>query len=152
MPLCPTPSPTPTTAWRTATCGFRSGPIRLSTHPPTRPASITPCRERYGFSREQKRLAKLDGHIVNEIDFGYGLLGRIEKGGSFQIRRDQVAEKRWKTTLVDVHISGRIVFFKSINRDQHVVRSAFKPVPSTTSVKDAVAMLNESASAPSPAP
>jgi hypothetical protein len=47
--------------------------------------------------------------------------------------------------LLDVHISGRIVLFRSINRDQHVVRSAFKPVPSNTSVKDAVAMLNESA-------
>jgi hypothetical protein len=139
--------------------GMADGNLRLSFRPnPAYNPSTYETRVYHALSGEiwiqpkQKRLAKLDGHIVNEIDFGYGLLGRIEKGGSFQIRRDQMAENRWKTTLVDVHISGRIVFFKSINRDQHVVRSAFKPVPSTISVKDAVAMLNESATTPSPTP
>jgi hypothetical protein len=89
-----------------------------------------------------KRLVKIDAHIVSEIDFGYGLLGRIEKGGSFQIERKRVAENRWKTSLLDVHISGRIVFFKSINKDQHEVRSDFQPVPSDLGVAGAVAILN----------
>ena len=40
--------------------------------------------------------------------------------------------------MLNVHISGRVVFFKSINRDQDVTRSAFKPMPSNTSVQDAV--------------
>jgi hypothetical protein len=135
--------------------GTAEGNLRLSFQP--NPAYNPPTYETrvyHALSGEiwiqpqQKRLAKLDGHIVNEIDFGYGLLGRIEKGGSFQIMREQVAENRWKTTLLDVHISGRIVFFRSINRDQHVVRSAFKPVPANTSVKDAVAMLTPSSLAP----
>jgi hypothetical protein len=94
---------------------------------------------------EQKRLVKLDGHIVNEIDFGFGLLGRIEKGGSFQIEREQVSDKRWKTSLLDVHVSGRIVFFKAISKDQHEVRSAFQPVAENLSVQDAVAMLDATA-------
>lgn len=91
---------------------------------------------------QQKRLVKIDAHILNEIDFGYGLLGRIEKGGHFQIVREQVSASRWKTNMLSVHISGRVVLFKSINRDQDVKRSAFKPMPSNTSVKDAVALLN----------
>jgi hypothetical protein len=91
---------------------------------------------------QQKRLVKIDAHILNEIDFGYGLLGRIEKGGRFQIVRQQVCATRWKTNILNVHISGRVVFFKSINRDQDVKRSDFKPMPSNTSVKDAVTLLN----------
>jgi hypothetical protein len=91
---------------------------------------------------EKKRLVKIDAHIVNEIEFGYGLFGRIEKGGAFQIVRAQVAANRWKTTALTVHISGRVVFFKSINRDQDVTRSAFKPLASNTSVQDAVTLLN----------
>jgi hypothetical protein len=86
---------------------------------------------------QQKRLVKIDAHI----DFGYGLLGRIEKGGHFQIARQPVAENRWKTTMLNVHISGRVVFFKSINRDQDVTRSAFKPVPPDTSVQQAITLL-----------
>jgi hypothetical protein len=101
---------------------------------------------------QQKRLVKIDAHILNEIDFGYGLLGRIEKGGRFQIMRELVAENRWKTTMLNVHISGRVVFFKSISRDQDVTRSAFKPVPSNTNVKDAVAMLTPAPTPPSPTP
>jgi hypothetical protein len=85
---------------------------------------------------------KIDAHIETEIDFGYGLLGRIEKGGSFQIQREHVAENRWKTSLLEVHISGRVVFFRSINKDQREVRSSFQPVPSDLGVTGAVAILN----------
>jgi hypothetical protein len=97
---------------------------------------------------QQKRLAKIDAHIVNEIEFGYGFFGRIEKGGRFQIVRQPVAENRWKTTTLNVHISGRVVFFKSINRDQDMTRSAFKPMPSNTSVQQAVDLLNEAPANP----
>ncbi len=92
---------------------------------------------------EKKRLVKIDAHIVDEIEFGYGFFGRIEKGGAFQIVRSQVAANRWKTTVLNVHISGRVVFFKAINRDQDLTRSAFKPLAPDTSVQDAVNLLNE---------
>ncbi len=91
---------------------------------------------------QQKRLVKIDAHIENEIDFGFGLLGKIEQGGTFQIGRVQVSDTRWKTSLLDVHVSGRIIFFKAISKDQREVRSDFKPVPSNTSVQDAVSMLD----------
>jgi hypothetical protein len=43
--------------------------------------------------------------------------------------------------LLDVHISGRALFFHSIGEQQHEVRSQFKPVPSGLSLAEAVAML-----------
>ena len=89
-----------------------------------------------------KRLVKIDAHILTEIDFGFGLFGRIEKGGKFQIERAHVAPNRWKTTVLDVHISGRVVFFKAINKDQREVRSDFQPVSSDLGVPAAVAILN----------
>jgi hypothetical protein len=128
--------------------GTADGDLRLSFKP--NPAYNPPTYETrvyHSLSGEvwiqpwQKRLVKIDAHIVNDIEFGYGFFGRIEKGGRFEIVRAQVAANRWKTTVLNVHISGRVVFFKSINRDQDVTRSDFKPVPSNTSVKDAVALL-----------
>jgi hypothetical protein len=89
-----------------------------------------------------KRLVKIDAHIVNQIDFGYGLLGKIEKGGTFQVGREQVSDTRWKTNLLDVHVSGRIVFFKAISKDQREVRSNFRPMPANCSVQDAVTLLS----------
>jgi len=129
--------------------GADDGNLRLSFRP--NPAYNPPTYEtrvyhalsgQIWIQPQQKRLAKVDAHILNEIDFGYGLLGRIEKGGRFQIARDPVYQSRGKTTMLNVHISGRVVFFKSINRDQDLKRSAFRPMPSNTSVKDAVTLLN----------
>ena len=96
---------------------------------------------------QRKRLAKIIGHIDADIDFGYGFLGKIAKGGSFQIGREQVAENRWKTSLIDVHISGKLAFFKAISKDQRELRSAFRPVPAELSMQDAIALL---AAAPAP--
>jgi hypothetical protein len=130
--------------------GWDDGNLRLSFQP--NPAYNPPTYEtrvyhalsgRIWIQPQHKRLVKIDAHILNEIDFGYGLFGRIEKGGRFQIAREPVSESRWKTSMLNVHISGRVVFFKSINRDQDVKRSAFRPMLSNTSVKDAVALLNE---------
>jgi hypothetical protein len=134
--------------------GMADGNLRLSFRP--NPAYNPPTYETRVYHAlageiwiqpQLKRLVKLDGHITNEIDFGFGLLGKIEKGGTFQISREQVSDTRWKTSSLDVHISGRIVFFKAISKDQREVRSAFKPVQSDLSVQDAVAML-DAATAP----
>jgi hypothetical protein len=131
--------------------GMVDGNLRLSFRP--NPAYNPPTYETRVFHAlsgeiwiqpQLKRLVKIDAHIVNEIDFGYGLFGKIEKGGSFQIRRELVDGVRWKTSLLDVHIAGRIIFFKSISKDQHEVRSDFQPVPATTTVQDAVAILKKS--------
>jgi hypothetical protein len=128
--------------------GMTDGNLRLSFRPnPAYNPSTYEARIYHALAGEiwiqpqQKRLVKLDAHIFAEVDFGFGLLGRIEKGGTFQIVREQVGLPRWKTVLVDVHISGRLVLFKTISKDQHVVRTAFQPVPSNLSVQGAVAML-----------
>ena len=129
--------------------GVDNGNLRLSFQPnPAYNPQTYEARVYHALSGQiwiqpqYKRLVKLDAHIVNEIDFGYGLLGRIEKGGSFQIEREQVSNTRWKTSLLDVRVSGRIVFLKSINRDQHELRSNFQPVPSDLDVQQAVALLD----------
>ena len=123
--------------------------IRLSFQPnPAYTAQTYEARVYHALAGEiwiqpqAKRLVRIDGHIASEIDFGYGFFGKIEKGGTFQIGRALAGEHRWKTSLLDVHISGRLVFFKAISKDQREVRSNFEPMPAGTSVQDAVTLLN----------
>jgi hypothetical protein len=77
---------------------------------------------------QQKRLASLSGQLVNPVDFGYGLLGRIESGGTVKIGRVEVGASRWKTALIDIQLSGRLVLFKTINKQEHETRSDFRAV------------------------
>lgn len=92
-----------------------------------------------------KRFVSMHGHLISRIDFGYGLLGYVEKGGEFQIHREQVSPTRWKTDLVDVHVAGRVILFKSVSKDHHEARSDFQPVPTSISLNEAKQLLDQAA-------
>jgi hypothetical protein len=98
------------------------------------------------INQRLKRFIAIHGTIIDRIDFGYGLLGYVDKGGHFEIHRQQVSATRWKTDLVDVHVSGRVILFKSVNKDHHEVRSEFQSVPTDISLSDAKRLLDEAAS------
>jgi hypothetical protein len=89
----------------------------------------------------QKRLAHLSGHLVENVDFGFGILGRIAKGGTFEIDRTQVSSSHWKTRLIDIHVSGRMLLFKTISKQQHETRSDFEPVSKDLDLRQAEELL-----------
>jgi hypothetical protein len=86
---------------------------------------------------QQQRLAKLSGHLINPVEFGYGLLGRIDNGGTVEIGRVQVGPSQWKTALIDIQLSGRLVLFKTISKQQYETRSDFLAVPDDLSLSQA---------------
>jgi hypothetical protein len=89
---------------------------------------------------EQKRLAKVAGQMVNRVDFGYGLLGRIDSG-TVEWGRVEVGPQEWKTAFINIHFSGRMVLFKTINKDQYERRSDFQEVSGSLSLSDAKELL-----------
>jgi hypothetical protein len=90
---------------------------------------------------EQKRLVHLSGHLIENVDFGFGILGRIAKGGTFEVERTQVSSSHWKTHLIDVHVNGRMLLFKTINKQQHETRSDFEPVSKDLDLRQAEELL-----------
>lgn len=76
----------------------------------------------------QRRLAKVSGLITNRVDFGYGFLGHIDSGGTIEIGRVQVGPSQWKTALINIQLSGRLVFFKTISKQQYETRSDYRAV------------------------
>jgi hypothetical protein len=90
-----------------------------------------------------KRLIDMDGRLMQRVDFGYGILGHVEKDGTFEVRRVQVSETHWKTDLVDVHIQGKILLFKNVSKDQRESRSDFRPVPHDITLTSAKELLDQ---------
>jgi hypothetical protein len=90
-----------------------------------------------------KRLIDMNGRTMDRVDFGYGILGHVEKGGTFEIHREQVNETRWKTDLVEVHIQGKMLLFKNVTKDQREARSDFHPVPHDISAVAAKELLDQ---------
>ena len=94
-------------------------------------------------NQQLKRLIEMDGRLKERVDFGYGILGHVEKGGTFEIRREQVSEAHWKTNLVEVHIQGKVLLFKNVTKDQRELRSDFRAVPQDISLAEAKALLDQ---------
>lgn len=90
---------------------------------------------------QQQRLAKLSGQIINRVQFGYGLFGHIDNGGTFEIGRVEVGPSQWKTALLNVQMSGRLMLFKTISKQQYEVRSNFRAVPGDLSLSEANELL-----------
>jgi hypothetical protein len=107
-------------------------------------------------SVQQKRLVRLDGQLQDNVDFGYGILGRLYKNGWFRLERTQVTSGGgsgdWKTQRLEVHMAGRAMLFKTIARETSEVRSGFTPVPASLSLDQAAALLHSSQVQPANAP
>ena len=90
-----------------------------------------------------KRLARLNGTLMENVDFGFGLLGRLYKGGWFRMERTQVSGTDWKTDRLEVHMSGRAMLFKTVARETSEVRGGFEAVPSRMSLEQGMRVLED---------
>lgn len=90
---------------------------------------------------QQKRLAKLSGQVMSRVEFGFGFLGHIDNGGTIEVGRVQVSPAQWKTALIHIQLSGRLVFFKTIDKQEYETRSNFRPVAGNLSLPAARELL-----------
>src|SRR5262249_37664836 len=89
----------------------------------------------------QLRLVAIDGQLLNEVKFGGGLFGRLEKGGRFAVRRTEISQGRWELTELDVNMHGKALLFKTICVQQKELHHDFERVPGDLTMTDAAALL-----------
>jgi hypothetical protein len=92
---------------------------------------------------KQNRLAEMSGHLTHGVKFLGGLLGHLDKGGSFEVKQEPVAPGYWELTVLNVHMTGRALFFKTISEQQQFYRSEFKRVPDNLTLTQADEMLKK---------
>jgi hypothetical protein len=93
-----------------------------------------------------KRLVRFNGQLEENVDFGFGILGRLCKGSWFQLKRTQVSATDWKTAGLEVHITGRAVLVKAISHEMSEVRGGFVQVPAGLNLIQGMKLLQQSAS------
>jgi hypothetical protein len=90
-----------------------------------------------------KRMIDMRGTVAERVDFGYGILGHVDKGGSFELHRRPVNDAHWKTDVVDIHLQGKILLLKTLTRDERETRTDFRPVPGGTTLAQAKDLLDQ---------
>lgn len=130
--------------------GAENGQVRLSFFP--NPHYNAPTRELQVFrsmsgmtwiDRATLRMSRLDGSLFEDVTFGWGLLGRLNKGGTFSVVQRQVGDDHWEWVSLDVKMSGHAVIFKSINVRQLQRITDFHRISDSMTISEAYQLLEK---------
>ena len=111
-------------------------------HPPTREARVfSGMVGDLVVDNQQSRVRSMRGHLIHDVTFGGGLLGRLKEGSSFALEQTQVGPSLWQLTAIQVHLDGNALLFKSVALDQEDERSKFEQQPATLTLEEAAAVV-----------
>ncbi len=113
-------------------------------NPPTREARVfSAMKGTMVVNTKEERIKSLKGTLMRNVDFGFGLLGKLEKGGTFNVERENIAPDVWEITATHIHMHGHALIFKSIDEQQDEVTSDYKPSPANITLEEAEKMLKD---------
>ena len=88
----------------------------------------------------QERVARLEGHLTRGVDFGWGILGRLDKDGWIVIEQNDVGNHVWRVVHFQMAMSGRVVL-RTKRFETTEEESNFTPVPMGLGYAQAIQML-----------
>jgi hypothetical protein len=92
-------------------------------------------------SKESHRIRTLRGALTDDVLIGFGILGKLNRGGTFDIERRMVGDGRWQITETHVHIGGHALLFHNIGQQEDDVKTEWKPSTAHT-LQEAEQQLN----------
>lgn len=87
-----------------------------------------------------ERVVRLEGSLQQDVDFGWGILGRLKKGGWLRIAQENVGDDQWRIVHFQMAMSGRVLI-KTRVFDTQEDESAFARVPANLTYQQAIRML-----------
>jgi hypothetical protein len=122
--------------------------VRLNFHP--NPDFTSHSSEAYVFHKmdgflivntRENRLVEISGVLTHGVQFLGGLFGHLDPGGTFDVRRQEIAPGHWAIISLKVNMIGKALFFKSIAVQQDEVHSHFQRIPDSTTLAQAEAIV-----------
>lgn len=113
-------------------------------NPPDLEAQVlTAMKGQLWIDASHERVVRLKGHLQEDVDFGWGILGRLNKGGWIEMEQADVGDHQWRMIHFKMNMSGRVVF-KSKVFDTAEDQSQFAPVAVGLSYQQAIQELRQS--------
>jgi hypothetical protein len=91
----------------------------------------------------QQRVTRLEGHLQQDTAYGWGVLGKLDKGGSVVIEQADIGGGQWRITRFQMQMNLRILF-KNKNIDTTEEMAGYAPVPAGIDYRKAIEMLRGS--------
>jgi hypothetical protein len=90
----------------------------------------------------QERLTAISGHLMEDVKFGGGVLGHLDKGGNFEVRQTEVAPGHWEMAVLNVDMKGKALLFKTIGAHEIESHSDFHRIPDDLTLAEAQDILS----------
>jgi hypothetical protein len=92
----------------------------------------------------QERLTRLDAHVIANVDFGWGILGKLDKGGTIQLEQSDIGNHDWELTTLKLNLKGKALMLKSLDVQLTEQATHFSQVPEGTDYHKAIKLLENS--------
>jgi hypothetical protein len=91
----------------------------------------------------QERLVRLDAHFIADVDFGFGIIGKLNKGGTVLLEQAIIGENDWELTGLKIHVTGKALLVRSFSYQVNEETSHFAPVTPGLHYRDAINLLKK---------
>ena len=92
----------------------------------------------------EQRVTRLQCRRLHSVDYGFGILGKLEEGGTLLLEQADVGNHQWRTTHMVMVMNAR-VFLKTIKLDTTLELSQFSPVIAGMDYRQAIEILEANA-------
>ena len=86
----------------------------------------------------QERIVRIEGVLVKDVSFGWGIVGHLNKGGIYEIAQTQLSPGKWRITMLDVDLKGKTFLINSFRLQRKETNSRFQPVSSEMTLHEAM--------------
>lgn len=98
-------------------------------------------------SPSSERLARIEGVLTKDVSFGWGIFGKLNKGGRYEIEQKQTNHGAWHITRLNLDVKGR-VFLGGFRLQRDERDAEFRRTPAKLNFQTAVEMLLQSPASP----
>jgi hypothetical protein len=89
------------------------------------------------------RIASIDGTLFKDVNFGWGILGHLDRGGRFVVHQQVVGDNFWEISSMSLSFTGKILLVKNLSIVSTEIFSGFKQVPTNLTFAQALEVLKQ---------
>lgn len=80
------------------------------------------------LDRTAMHLVSIDGTLFKDVTIGWGIIGRLNRGGRFYVQQAEVYKGHWDQVKLELDFNGKALIFKSIRIKESDTQFDFQPV------------------------
>ncbi len=119
---------------------FRFRPNPSFVPPDLETEALTAMTGDLWIDARQGRVTRLEGHLEQDTNYGWGILGKLDKGGWVILEQAEVGGGQWRIVSVRMKMDLRILF-KTKEIDTTEAMTGYAPVPAGLDYRQAIQLL-----------